>query len=98
MFADFKKSFPQVTIFSLFQIPIRTINFANAAERAAHDKIVALVDSMLAAKANLQKTRTDKDKTFYQDRCNALDRQIDKFVYDLYDLTEAKRGIVNGKA
>jgi adenine-specific DNA-methyltransferase len=80
------------------RIPIRTINFANQTEKAAHDKIVALVDSMLEAKTNLQTARTDKDKTFYQDRCNALDRQIDKLVYDLYDLTEAEREIVNGKA
>ena len=98
MFADFKKSFPQVTIFSLSRIPIRTINFANAAEKAAHDKIVALVDSMLEAKTNLQKARTDKDKTFYQDRCNALDRQIDKLVYDLYELTPAEIAVVEGSA
>ncbi len=76
--------------------PIRQINFADQTEKAAHDKIVALVDSMLEAKTNLQKARTDKDKTFYQDRCNALDRQIDKLVYDLYELTPAEIAVVEG--
>ena len=80
------------------QLPIRTINFDDAAEKAAHDKMVSLVEQMLDAKKLLQSARTDKDKTFYQDRCNALDRQIDKLVYDLYDLTKAERDIVESKA
>ncbi len=47
MFSDFKTSFPQVTIFSLSQIPIHPINFSDPAEKAQHDKMVALVESML---------------------------------------------------
>ena len=58
----------------------------------------SLVEQMFDAKTHLQAARTDKDKTFYQDRCNALDRQIDKLVYDLYDLTKAERDIVESKA
>ncbi len=76
------------------KLPIRAINFADKTEKAAHDKIVALVDGMLDAKTHLQAARTDKDKTFYQDRCNALDRQIDKSVFELYDLTEDEIKIV----
>ncbi len=72
------------------KIPIRAINFADKIERAAHDKMVALVEQMLDAKKHLQTARTDKDKTYYQDRCNALDRQIDKSVYELYGLTGDK--------
>lgn len=52
--------------------------------------MVALVEQMLDAKKHLQTARTDKDKTYYQDRCNVLDRQIDKSVYELYGLTGDK--------
>jgi len=42
--------------------------------------------------------RTDKDKNYYQDRCSAIDRQIDKSVYQLYDLTDDEIKIVEGAA
>ncbi|HSK74761.1 MAG TPA: hypothetical protein VK892_23890 [Pyrinomonadaceae bacterium] len=80
------------------QFSIRTINFADQNEKAAHDKMVALVEQMLEAKKNLQTARSDRDKEFYQDRCNALDRQIDRLVYDLYSLTPEEIEIVEGRA
>ena len=49
--------------------------------------MVSLVEQMLETKKQLQAARTDRDKQFYQDRCNALDRQIDKLVYQLYGLS-----------
>ncbi len=82
----------------LEKIPIRAINFADKTEKAMHDKMVALVEQMLETKKQLQTARTDKDKNFYQDRCNALDRQIDKLVYELYELTDDEIKIVKGAA
>jgi hypothetical protein len=38
--------------------------------------------------------KTEKDKTYYEGKCAALDRQIDKLVYELYGLTEAEIAIV----
>lgn len=63
-----------------------------------HDKMVALVEQMLEAKKSLQAARTDRDKSFYADRCAALDRQIDRLVFDLYGLTDAEKQIVKGQA
>lgn len=63
-----------------------------------HERMVALVDSMPDAKKQRQAVRTDRDKNFYEDRCNALDRQIDKLVYQLYDLTDDEIKIVEGAA
>lgn len=56
--------------------------------------MVSLVEQMLESKKHLQAARTDRDKTFYEDRCNALDRLIDKLVYDLYALTPDEIKIV----
>lgn len=69
------------------QLPIHTIDFDNPKEKAAHDKMVDLVEKMLAVKKSLAEAQTDKDKTFFERYCSSLDAQIDRLVYDLYDLT-----------
>jgi hypothetical protein len=98
MFADFKESFPQVTIFSLEQLPIRVLDVSEPANKARHDRMVGLVEQMLAAKKQLAGAQSDKDKDFYANRCDGLDRQIDALVYDLYALTHAEIKIVKGSA
>ena len=71
----------------LSQLPIRTIDFGNPQEKAAHDRMVELVEKMLAAKKSLAGAQTDRDKTFFERLCESLDKQIDALVYDLYALT-----------
>jgi type II restriction/modification system DNA methylase subunit YeeA len=39
-----------------------------------------------------------KDKDFYENKCAALDRQIDALVYELYGLTAEEIKIVEGAA
>lgn len=80
----------------LTDLPVRTIDFTNAADKARHDKIVGLVEQMLAAKKQLAAAQSDKDKDFYTHRCDGLDRQIDALVYDLYALTPEEIKIVEG--
>lgn len=96
MFADFKASFPQVTIFSLAQLPIRTIDFNNPTEKAMHDRTVELVEKMIEAKKSLSQARADADRTFYERFCTSLDNQIDDVVYQLYDITPEERKIIEG--
>jgi hypothetical protein len=52
--------------------------------------IARFVDQTLA------EAQSDKDKNFYTNRCDGLDRQIDALVYDLYALTPAEIKIVEG--
>lgn len=80
------------------KIPVRPIDFANSTEKSKHDKLVNLVDQMQEAKIQLVKTRTDKNKNFYENKCNTLDRQIDRLVYELYGLTEEEIKIVEGES
>jgi type I restriction-modification system DNA methylase subunit len=79
------------------QLPIRTINFSDKADRARHDRMVSLVEAMLNAKRQLQTARTDRDRDHYEAKCAALDRQIDELVYELYALTPAEIALVEGK-
>ncbi len=82
---------------ALLSLPIHAINFSKAPEKAAHDAIVMKVDAMLAAKKKLAEAVMDKDTTYYERRCTELDRQIDRLIYDLYGLTEAEVGVVEGE-
>ncbi|MCX6163882.1 MAG: hypothetical protein NTU73_03305, partial [Ignavibacteriae bacterium] len=81
----------------LGKIPIKTINFQIQSEKHSHDLIVSLVDQMLESKKQLHTAKTDKDKTYYERKCENLDKQIDAEVYKLYGLTEEEIKIVEGK-
>ena len=96
MFTDFKRSFPQITIFSLSQIPIRTINFSNKAEKSLHDKLVSLVEQMLGLHEKLAAATTGDAKTRLSRQIAATDEAIDGLVYELYGLTDEEIGIVEG--
>ncbi|MGD0589826.1 MAG: TaqI-like C-terminal specificity domain-containing protein [Bacteroidota bacterium] len=92
-----KDSFPRLSVSDLKKLPIRTIDFANEAEKAKHDHIVSLVEQMLKAKEELAAAKLDSDVQRLEHRCATLDRQIDEAVYELYGLTEEEIKIVEGK-
>jgi type I restriction-modification system DNA methylase subunit len=94
MFTDFKDSFPQVTIFSLEQLPICVLDTSESNEMARFSRIVALVEQMLSAEKQLSGAQSDKNKNFYSNKCESVDRQIDELVYELYALTEKEITIV----
>ena len=58
--------------------------------------MVQLVDSMLELHKHLNETKTPHDREVFQRHINATDKQIDRLVYELYDLTEEEIGIVEG--
>jgi type I restriction-modification system DNA methylase subunit len=105
LFSDFKTSFPQVTVFSLSQIPIRKLQLRDPAEKSRHDRMVELVEQMLSLHKQLPATKTagkpaaktDHEKTVIQRQIEATDKQIDQLVYELYGLTEEEIKIVEGK-
>jgi hypothetical protein len=78
--------------------PIPLLDFSKPADKAKHDRMVELVEQMLAARKQLAGAQSDKDKDFYTNRCDGLDRQIDALVYDLYALTPAEIQIVESAA
>ncbi len=41
---------------------------------------------------------TAREKNIYQRKCDALTEQIDTIIYDLYELTEAERALVESQA
>ena len=59
--------------------------------------LISLTDQMLEAQARVQQALSDEDKKLFDQRAAIIDRQIDKAVYQLYDLTEEEVKIVEGK-
>jgi adenine-specific DNA-methyltransferase len=86
--------FPEVKPVQLFKLPIRTIDLTNPAEKARHDRMVALVEQILSLHKKLAAAKADHEKTTLQRQIDATDTQIDRLVYDLYELTEEEIGIV----
>ena len=78
-------------------IPIRRINFSDPADKARHDRIVQLVESMLALYKHKAAARTQAEQEQFQRQIDATDRQIDVLVYELYDLTPEEIAIVTGQ-
>ncbi len=76
------------------QLPIRSINFDDPEDVAHHDRMVKLVEEMLSLHKQLAAAKTAHDKTTLQRQIDATDRQIDRLVYELYELTEEEIAIV----
>jgi len=71
------------------------IDFSNPVEKAQHDKLVALVDNMLELQKKYHEARMEIDKGLYERQIKIVDAQIDRFVYDLYWLTEEEVKVVS---
>jgi hypothetical protein len=91
-----KGAFTKIRTNQLARLPIRTIDFTNPTDKARHDHMVALVEQMLALHRQLAAAKTAHDKTALQRQIAATDRQIDRLVYQLYDLTEEEIKLVEG--
>ncbi len=95
MFRDFKTSFPQVTIFSLAQLPIRTVDGSDLAVAGIRDKMVPLVDRMLELNTKKQSGKLASTELERLERQIAdTDAEIDNLVYDLYAITDEERKII----
>lgn len=81
---------------ALLSLPIYPIDLGNGDEKKTHDDIVQKVEMMLEARKLFRDAKTDKDKIYYEQKCVALDRQIDDLIYKLYGLDEKDIQIIEG--
>jgi hypothetical protein len=91
------KTFPEIRIYELASMPIRKLDLSNSVNRTPHNRMVTLVERMLALHQQQAATKTGHDKTLIGRQIEATDRQIDRLVYELYGLTEEEIGIVEGR-
>jgi len=79
------------------ELPIHLINFSDPADKSCHDRMVELVERMLALHQQLAAAKIAHEQTALQRQVEATDRQIDALVYELYGLTEEEIKIVEGR-
>lgn len=89
-----KRIFPKLNPQDIKALPIPRLELSKSADQSRHDQIVQKVDAILEAKKHLGDAKTDKDKTYYENKCAGLDRQIDRLVYELYGLSEKEIRVV----
>jgi hypothetical protein len=79
------------------QIPIHCIDSSDSADCARHDKLVQLVEKMLALTPKLRLATSESEKAVLQNAVTMTDAKIDRLVYELYGLTEEEIKIVEGE-
>ena len=89
-----KDDFRQTTLAELRRLPIPKLEPSDA----RHEKIVRLVQEMLSINEKLPTAHTDHEKTALQRQVDAIDRQIDLLVYELYGLTEEEIRVIENKS
>jgi len=78
----------------LERLPIYQIDENRTSDVTLKSDIEQLVVRMLTLHARLRDAATDQERTVLQRRITATDREIDRLVYDLYNLTDKEIAIV----
>lgn len=76
------------------KLPIRAIDFDNLEDVASHDKMVELVENMLKLNETLVTIKVPTEKEMIQRQIDAIDKQINRLVYKLYELSDEEILIV----
>jgi type I restriction-modification system DNA methylase subunit len=95
--SDFKSLFPKIKKAQIESIPIKVFNFSDPAEKAQHDKMVSLVERMLALHKSLKSAHNPQEADRLAREVESTDKAIDQLVYELYGLTEEEIKIVKGE-
>ena len=66
-------------------------------DKDRHNRMVSLVERMLELHKELTAAKTGDDKQRIQRQIDATDAQIDKLVYELYELTSDEIKIVESE-
>lgn len=79
-------------------LPIVELDLTHSAKKEQYDKMVTLVDRML----NLNKKKAEENNPetlrLLESQIAATDHQIDRLVYELYDLTDEEIALVEDGA
>jgi CBS domain-containing protein len=91
------RALAQVKPTIIANFPIRTVDFTNPTDRASHDKLVGLVEKMLALTPKLRGATSESEKATLHNAITTTDAEIDRLVYELYGLTKEEIKIVEGE-
>ncbi|MBC8180404.1 N-6 DNA methylase, partial [candidate division KSB1 bacterium] len=89
-----KKTFQKILIQDAKKFPIFCPTKNIDHDKSNHDQIVTLVEQMLNLHKQLSETKLPQSKTTIKRQIETTDREIDRLVYELYDLTDEEIKIV----
>lgn len=78
------------------RIPMPVIDLSNPSHKEGHDKIVVLVDNIIALNKKLSAEKNPNSITIINRQINAVDKQIDSLVYKLYNLSDEEIRVIEG--
>lgn len=81
----------------LEKIPLPLIDLNNKEDKEVNDKIVTLVDNIIALNKNLSVEKNPNSITMLNRQINAVDKQIDALVYKLYNLSDEEIRVIEGE-
>lgn len=93
-FFDQRKTFPKIKGTYLKELPVRPIDFTNKYDVEKQDRIVSPVDKMLALVPKRRAEANPQAAAQMDAQLAATDRQINRLVYDLYELTQDEIAMV----
>lgn len=91
------RAFAQVKVVNLKPLPIRLLDLSNPVDLERHDRLVALVEKMLALTPKLRGATSESEKAALRNAVTTTDAEIDRLVYELYGLTKEEIKIVEGE-
>jgi hypothetical protein len=83
-----QRTFPQVKLGPLGQLPIRRIDVGLPSDKAAHDRVVQSVEELLRIHRELQVETDEKLIESLRKAGRSVDVSIDAEVYELYGLNQ----------
>ena len=76
------------------RIPMPSVDLTKKSDKEVHDKLVKLVDNIIAINKKLVGENNPNTKEILERQVRALDGEIDKLVYGLYGLSDNEIRIV----
>jgi len=92
-----RDDFPKTIIKQTRELPFPKIDSNNSADKTRHDKLVLLVEKMLALTPKMRVGTSESEKALLHSAVTTTDAEIDRLVYELYDLTKDEIKIVEGE-
>ena len=76
------------------KIPMPLVDLSKKSDKEIHDKLVNLVDSIIEINKKLNNEKNPDSATMLRRQVEALDDEIDRIVYKLYDLSKEEIKVV----
>jgi len=89
-----KKLFPKVLVSDLARLPFKDVRTSSGSPEGLALEISENVERMMALHERLAACKTDHDRRLHERQVESLDAEIDRLVYELYELTPEEIAIV----